>query len=82
MHSFTGSNNRFWSQEWRKHGLCSNFDMRTHFSLTLHIYRDHDVVEALRRDGIIPKQYSFYTLCKVVKVIKDAFGAEPTLVCR
>lgn len=56
--------------------------MHTYFSLTLHIYRDHDIVEALGRDGIILKRYSFYTLRKVVKVIKDAFGVEPTHVCR
>lgn len=62
--------------------MCSNFDMHTYFSLTLHIYRDHDIVEALGRDGIILKRYSFYTLRKVVKVIKDAFGVEPTHVCR
>jgi len=50
--------------------VCIQALICVHISVLLYI--------SFRKDGIIPKQNSFYTLRKVVKAIKYAFGAEST----
>ncbi|CAJ2654607.1 ribonuclease MC-like [Trifolium pratense] len=51
-----GENNKFWSEEWKKHGKCSMIGLTNYFKLALKIYNDinPNLIYILKKAGIKP----------------------------
>jgi ribonuclease T2 len=78
-----GNNQKFWKTEWEKHGTCSlnSFTQAAYFQLALHIKVKNDLVDVLKKSGIVPRGTP-YDISRIVATIKSHNdNKEPGIMC-
>ncbi|RYR58073.1 hypothetical protein Ahy_A05g023755 [Arachis hypogaea] len=77
-------NDKFWEDEWNKHGTCSlnKFQQFQYFSLAIDIKNKLDILRLLENAGIRPNATVTYNYIDIVDAIKAKIGPfEPQLHC-
>ena len=82
--SLVGPDYNLWSDQWKKHGLCSYpaFDVHQYFSIALQNWGRRNLIDDLGRSGIRPLAFTLYTLSEVVEAIEKSVGFTPEIICR
>ncbi|RHN57402.1 putative ribonuclease T(2) [Medicago truncatula] len=74
--SLFGPDYTLWSNQWKKHGLCSypTFDIHQYFSVALYNWGSRNLTDDLGRYGIRPLAYT-------LEAIEKSVGFTPQLIC-
>lgn len=72
----SGSDQKFWSHEWTKHGSCARDIPRLHghklyFATTVQIVKDLPFLESLAKMNIVPNDTKVYTSADVQKALQQ-----------
>ncbi|TVU37733.1 hypothetical protein EJB05_11082 [Eragrostis curvula] len=71
----------FWSQEWMKHGTCSNLGQHEYFAASLALKAKHNLSAILAGAGIVPSDTETYFLSSIRDAIAEGTGAKANLEC-
>uniref|UniRef100_A0ACD5YY59 Uncharacterized protein n=1 Tax=Avena sativa TaxID=4498 RepID=A0ACD5YY59_AVESA len=77
----SGKSFDFWSQEWKKHGTCSDLGQHGYFATSLGFKAQYNLTAILADAGIVPSDDKTYFLSSIKDAIKEGTGFTANIEC-